>query len=183
MSRKNLNLKSIIFKIFIFYIVIYLIAFVLRYSNGFENLIIEIEYKYLAFINIFSIFLGLPLSILFDFILIKFFGLKYIIFFAPILTILGIAQIILLRETNLRFSKNIPFIKNIRNHRLRHIFENITFKPIFILIIRTFPILPFSLGSYFIASSSINKRLIIMYSLFGAYFYYFSLFIIIKSVQ
>ena len=181
MSRKNLNLKSTIFKIFIFYIIIYLFALFLRYNNGFENIIIGIEYRYLAFINIISIFLGLPLSIVFDFILIKFFGLKYIIFFAPILTILGVAQIILLRKTNFRFSKNIPFIKNIRNHRLKHIFKNITFKPIFILIIRTFPILPFSLGSYFIASSEINKRSIIVYSLFGAYFYYFSLFFIIKS--
>ena len=181
MSRKNLNLKSTIFKIFIFYIIIYLFAFFLRYNNGFENLINEIEYRYLALINIISIFLGLPLSIMFDFMLIKFFGLKYIIFFAPTLTSLGFAQIILLRKTNLRFSKNIPFIKNIRNNRLKHIFENITFKPIFILLIRTFPILPFSLGSYLIASSDINRRLIILYSLFGAYFYYFSLFLIIKS--
>ena len=181
MSRKNLNFRSTIFKILIFYVIIYLFALFLRYSNDFENLIIDIEYRYLALINIFSIFLGLPLSILFDFLLIKFFGFKYIIFFAPILTILGVAQIILIRKTNLRFSKNILFIKNMRNHRLKYIFENITFKPIFILIIRTFPILPFSLGSYFIASSEIKKRLIIMYSFFGSYFYYFSLFLIIKG--
>ena len=181
MSRKNLNLKSTIFKIFIFYLIIYFFALFLRYSNGFENLILEIEYRYLALINIISIFLGLPLSIVFDFMLIKFFGLKYIIFFAPILTTLGFAQIILFRKINFRFSKNIPFIKNISNHRLKYIFENITFKPIFILILRTFPILPFSLGSYFIASSNINKRLIIIYSLIGGYFYYFSLFFIIKN--
>ena len=180
MSRKNLNFKSTIFKIFIFYVIIYIFALFLRYSNVLENLLIDIEYRYLALINIISIFLGLPLSIVFDFILIKFFGLKYIIFFAPILTILGVFQIILLRRTVLSFSENIPFIKNIRDHRLKHIFENIAFRPIFILIIRTFPILPFSLGSYLIASSEINKKLIIMYSLFGAYFYYFSLFCIIK---
>ena len=181
MSRKNLNLKSTIFKFFIFYIIIYLFALFLRYNNGFENLLINIVYRYLVLVNFTSIFLGLPLSIVFDFILIKFFGLNYIIFFAPILTTLGIVQIILLRKINFIFSKNIPFIRNIRNHRLKHLFENITFKPIFILILRTFPILPFSLGSYFIASSEINKRLIIIYSLFGAYFYYFSLFIIINS--
>ena len=162
--------------------IIYLFALFLRYSNDFENLIIDIEYRYLALINIFSIFLGLPLSILFDLLLIKFFGFKYIIFFAPILTILGVAQIILIRRTKLGFQKKILFIKNIRNHRLKKIFENITFKPIFILIIRTFPILPFSLGSYLIASSEIKKRLIVMYSLLGSYFYYFSLFFIIKSV-
>ena len=141
----------------------------------------DIEYRYLALINIFCILFGLPISILFDFILIKFFGFNYVIFFAPILTILGFLQIILLRKINLRFSKNIPFLKNIRNNRLKNIFENFTFKPIFILIIRTFPIFPFSLGSYFIASSLINKRLITVYSLLGAYFYYFSLFFIIQS--
>ena len=64
---------------------------------------------------------------------------------------------------------------------LKHVFENMTFKPIFILFIRTFPILPFSLGSYLIALSEIKKRFIIVYSLFGAYFYYFSLFFIIQS--
>ena len=181
MSRKNLNFKSTILKFFIFYVIIYLFAFFLRSSNGFENFILDIEYRYLALINIISIFLGLPISIVFDFILIKFFGLKYIIFFGPILTFLGIAQIIFLRKANLRISKKIPFIKKIRNHRLKNIFENITFKPIFILIMRTFPVLPFTLGSYFIASSEINKRLIIMYSLFGAYFYYLTLFLIIQS--
>ena len=181
MSRKNLNLKSTIFKIFIFYIIIYLFALFLRYNNGFENIIIDIEYRYLALINIISIFLGLPLSIVFDFILIKFFGLKYIIFFAPILTILGFVQILLLRKTNLIFSKNIPFIKNIRNNQIKHIFKKITFKPIFILIIRTFPVLPFSIGSYVIASSDINKKIIFVYSFIGAYLYYFSLFFIILS--
>ena len=181
MSRKNLNFKSTIFKVFIFYITLYLFAFFLRYNNSFENLIIDIEYRYLALINIISIFLGLPLSIVFDFILIKFFGLKYVILFAPTLTFLGFAQIILIRKINLKFLKNNSFNKYIFNHRLKNIFDNVTFNPIFILIIRTFPILPFSLGSYFIASSGINKKLIILYSLFGAYFYYFLLLIIIKS--
>ena len=181
MSRKNLNFKPKILKVFLFYIAIYLFALFLRYSNGFENLIINIEYRYLALINIISIFLGLPISMLFDLLLIKFFGLNYVIFFAPILTTLGVLQIILLRKTNFIFSKKIPFIKNIRNHRIKNFFENTNFKPFFILIIRTFPIMPFSLGSYFIASSEINKRVTIMYSLIGAYFYYFSLFLIIQS--
>ena len=181
MFRKNLNLKPAIFKIFIFYIAIYLLALFLKYNSGFENLIMDIEYKYLALINIICILFGLPISILFDSILVKFLGFNYVIFFAPILTILGVLQIILLRKTNLRISKNVPFLKNIRNRRLKYLFENFTFKPVFILIIRTFPILPFSLGSYFIASSVINKRITIIYSLFGAYFYYFSLFFIIKS--
>ena len=182
MFRKNLNFKSTIFKIFMFYIIIYFLALFLRYSNVFENLIIDIEYRYLTLLNVISIFLGLPLSIIFDLILMKFFGLKYIIFFAPILTILGFAQIIIFRKTNFILSKNMPFIQNIRDHGIKHNFSNINFTPIFIFILRSFPILPFSLGSYFIASSKINKRLIIIYSLIGSYFYYFSLFFIIQVV-
>ena len=181
MSRKNLNFKPAVFKIFIFYVVIYLFALFLRYSSGFENLIIDIEYRYLALINIISIFFGFPISILLDFILIKFFGFKYVIFFAPILAILGVFQIILIRKAHFLFSKNILLIKNLKNNRIRHILENITFRPIFVLIIRTFPILPFILGSYCIASSEINNKLIVLYSLVGAYLYYFSLFFIIQS--
>ena len=181
MSRKNLNFKSAIFKIFIFYVVIYLFALFLRYSSGFENFLVDIEYKYLALINIISIFFGLPISILLDFILIKFFGFKYVIFFAPILTTLGVFQIILIRKVHFIFSKNIPLLKNFKTNRIKYILENITFRPIFVLIIRTFPILPFTLGSYFIASSEINNRLMVLYSLVGAYFYYFSLFFIIQS--
>ena len=124
MFRKNLNFKSTIFKIFIFYIILYFFALFLRYSNGFENLIIDIEYRYLVLINVISIFLGLPLSIVFDLLLMKFLGLKYIVFFAPILTTLGVAQIIIFRKTNFRLSKNMPFIQNIRNQRLKHLFEN-----------------------------------------------------------
>ena len=182
MFRKNLNFKSTIFKIFLFYIIIYFFALFLRYSSGFENLIIDIEYRYLVLINVISIFLGLPLSIVFDLLLMKFFGLKYIVFFAPILTALGVAQIIIFRKTNFRLSKNMPFIQNIRNQGIKHNFANITFRPFFIFIIRSFPILPFSLGSYFIASSEINERLIIVNSLIGSYFYYFSLFFIIQIV-
>ena len=182
MSRKNLNFKSTTFKTLIFYLVIYLFALFLRYSDGFENLIVDIEYKYLALINIISIFLGLPISILFDLILIKFLGFNYVIFFAPILTTLGVLQIFLLRKINFNFSKKIPYIKNIKNNRIKYFFENINFRPFYILIIRTFPIMPFSLGSYFIASSEINKNFIMIYSLIGAYFYYFSLFCIIQSV-
>ena len=181
MYRKNLNFKSTIFKVFIFYIAFYFFALLIRYSDGFEEIIVNIEYRYLVFINIISIFLGLPLSIVFDFILIKFYGFKYIIFFAPILTSLGFIQIILLKKMNFKFSKNLPFINNIKNNRPKYILEKITFQPIFILIIRTFPIFPFSLGSYLISSSEINKREILIYSLIGAYFYYLSLFFIIKS--
>ena len=181
MFKKDLYFKSIVLKVFFAYLVVYLLALIFKYNYDFEFLLNNIKYKYLIVLNLISIFLGLPLSIVFDFILIKFFGLKYIMFFAPILTTLGLAQILLMRKANFRISTINPFIKGINNHRLKHIFKNISIKPIFVLIIRTFPILPFSVGSYFIASSEINKRLIICYSFIGAYFYYFSLLFIIQS--
>ena len=179
MYTKEVNFKSIVFKIFIIYLSIYLSALFLRFNYDFESLLINIEYEFLVLINIVSISLGLPLSIVLDFILIKIFGFFYILFFAPIQTILSLIQIILLRKKNLNISKNNFLIKQIKNKEINNAFKNITTKPIYIFLIRAFPLLPFLLGSYFIAASPHKKNIILIYSLIGAYFYYFSLFVII----
>mgnify|MGYP001303391556 CR=1 FL=1 len=179
MYRKEVNFKSIILKVFILYLGIYLLALFFRFNYDLKSVFINIEYKYLILINVFSIFLGLPLSIIFDFILIKVFGLFYILLFAPIQTFLGLIQVIFLKKINLNFTKKNFLIKNIKKNKIFNIFENINFKPIYIFIIRAFPILPFLLGSYFIAVSNNNKKTILINSLIGAYIYYFTLFIII----
>ena len=179
MYRKELNFKSIIFKIFIIYFGIYLSAFFLRINYDFESIFINVEYKFLVLINIVSISFGLPLSIVLDFILIKVFGLFYILLFAPVQTFLSLIQIIFFRKATLNFSQQSFLIKKFRNKKIYNIFENITIKPIYIFLIRAFPILPFLLGSYFIAVSPNNKKIILIYSLIGAYFYYFSFFVII----
>ena len=179
MYRKELNFKSIIFKIFIIYFGIYLSAFFLRINYDFESIFINVEYKFLVLINIVSISFGLPLSIVLDFILIKVFGLFYILLFAPVQTFLSLIQIIFFRKATLNFSQQSFLIKKFRNKKIYKIFENITIKPIYIFLIRAFPILPFLLGSYFIAVSPNNKKIILIYSLIGAFFYYFSLFVII----
>ena len=180
MYRKNINFKYTLIKVFFLYLIIYLISLFLRQSNLLNDLLIGIELRYLIFLNVISIFLGLPLSILFDLILIKFFGLVYIIFFTPILALLGFVQVLLFRKTHLILSKNF-LLKRIRNNQLSNSIKNFTFKPTFILLIRTFPILPFSLGSFLIASSVVKRRIIFLYSLAGGYFYYFSIFLIMKS--
>ena len=179
MYRKELNIKSILFKILIIYFGIYLSALVLRFNYDFESLLINLEYKYLVLINVISISLGLPLSIVLDFLLIKLFGLFYILLFAPLQTFLSLIQIIFFRKATLNFSKKSFLIRKFRNKKIFNTFENITIKPIYIFLIRAFPILPFLLGSYFIAASSNNKKIIFIYSLIGAYFYYFSFFVII----
>ena len=181
MYRKELNFKSIIFKLFIIYFGIYLSALFFRFNYDFESLFINIEYKFLVLMNIVSISFGLPFSIVLDFILIKVFGLFYILLFTPVQTFLSLIQIIFFRNKTLNFSKNNFLIKKIGNSKLQRKFENITIKPIFILLIRALPILPFLLGSYFIAASPNNKKIIFIYSLIGAYFYYFSLFVIIRK--
>ena len=179
MYRKELNLRFIISKIFIIYFCIYLSALFLRFNFDFESILINIEYKFLILINIISISLGLPLTIVLDFLLIKLFGLIYILLFAPIQTFLSLIQIIFLRKETLNYSIKNLLRKRFRNKKIHKTFENITIKPIYIFIIRAFPILPFLLGSYFIAASTNNKKIILIYSLMGAYFYYFSFFVII----
>ena len=158
-------------------------ALVFRYNYDFDSLLNNFQYKYLIFMNVISISLGLPLSIIFDIILIKFFGLNYVFFFSPVLTFLGLVQVFILRNINFKIYRSILFLKNPKKNSLYKFFEKVNFIPIYILIIRTFPILPFVLGSYFIASSKSNKRTILINSFLGSFFYYLFLFCIIRNAN
>ena len=181
MYREDLNFKSIIFKVLFIYLIVYFVALLFRYSLDFESLLNNIQYKYLIILNIISISLGLPLTIIFDFILIKYLGLSYILFISPLLTFLGVIQVLILRKINFKFSKIILLLQNTNKNNLYKFIEKVTFKPFYIFIIRTFPILPFFLGSYFIASSKSKKKTILINSFLGSFFYYLFLFLIIGN--
>ena len=182
MYRKNLNLKSVIVKVFFTYLVVYFLALIFKYTFDIETSLNNIQYKYLIVLNIISIFLGLPLSIIFDFILIKLFGLYYVLFFSPALTILSVIQVLILRKIRYKYSEDIMFFINPKKNYLYKFFENVTFKSFYILIIRSFPILPHVLGSYIIASSKIKKKVILINTFFGSFFYYVFLFLVISNV-
>ena len=180
MYSKNFNFKSVIYKVFFTYLFVYFLALIFKFSYDIESLLDNIQYKYLITLNIFSILLGLPLSIIFDFILIKFFGLYYVLFFSPVLTILSVTQVLILRKIKFKFSRNILFLKKPEKNKLYKLFENIDFRSFYILIIRSFPILPHVLGSYIIASSKIKKKVILINTFFGSFFYYIFLYLIIR---
>ena len=182
MYIKDPNFKSLIYKVFFTYLVVYLFALICRYNYDIEPLLNNIQYKYLIVLNIISIFLGLPLSIIFDFILIKLFGLYYILFFSPALTILSVIQVFILRKMNSKFSGNILFLKNPEKFYMYRFFENVTFRAFYILIIRSFPIIPHVLGSYIIASSKIKKKVILINTYIGSVFYYIFLYLIVANV-
>ena len=182
MFKKNLNFKPLFLKVFFFYLVIYLFALVFRYNFDLEPVLNNIQYKYLISLNMICIFLGIPLTVVFDFLLIKTFGFYYVLFFSPLLTILSVIQVLIFRKINLKFSKKIFFFKKPENNNLFKFFENITFRSFYILIIRSLPILPHFLGSYIIASSKIKKKLILINTFLGSFFYYVFLFFIIGSV-
>ena len=177
-----MNFKSVIFKIFFTYFVVYFLALIFKYTYDIESLLNNIQFKYLIAFNIISIFLGLPLSIIFDFILIKLFGFYYVLFFTPALTILSVIQVLILRKIKFKFSRNILFLIKPKKNNLYKFFVNVTFKSSYILIIRSFPILPHVLGSYIIASSKIKKEVILMNTFLGSFFYYIFLFLIIGIV-
>ena len=181
MNVKELNFKSVIFKIFLTYLGVYFLAFIFKYTYDIEYLLNNIQYKYLIALNIFSIFLGLPLSIVFDFIFIKLLGLYYVLFFSPVLTILSVIQVLILRKIKFKFSKKPLFLKRLESNNFYKFFENVTFRSFYILIIRSFPILPHVLGSYIIASSKIKKEVVLIYTFFGSFFYYSFLYIIILN--
>ena len=182
MYKKDLNFKSIILKVFFTYLVVYFLALIFRYNYDIEALLINIQYKYLIILNMISIFLGLPLSIIFDFILIKIFGLRYVFYFAPVLTILSVIQVLILRKINSKFSSILFFYKELNNNYFLKLFKNLTFRSSYILVIRSFPILPHILGSYIIASSKIKKKSIFINTLLGSGFYYIFLYLIIWNV-
>jgi len=182
MLKKYLNFKSIFFKVFFTYLVVYLFALIFRYNYDLEFLLNNFQYKYLIVLNLISIFLGLPLSIIFDFMLIKLFGFNYILFFSPALTIISVIQVLILQKINFKFSRNLFFYKKLKNNYFLKLFGNFTFKSIYILIIRSFPILPHVLGSYIIASSKIKKKFIFIYTFLGSFFYYIFLYLIIWNV-
>ena len=182
MLKKNINFKSIVFKVFFTYLLVYSLALILRFNYDLEFLLNYIQYKYLIVLNLISIFLGLPLSIIFDFMLIKLFGLNYILFFSPVLTTISVIQVFILRKINFKLSRSILFYKKLENNYFLKLFENLTFKSIYILVIRSFPILPHVLGSYIIASSKIKKKFIFIYTFLGSFFYYIFLYLIIWNV-
>ncbi len=182
MFKKYLNLKSIVFKVLFTYLVVYFLALILKYNYDLVFLLNNIQYKYLIVLNLISIFLGLPLSIIFDFILIKLFGLNYILFFSPALTILSVIQVLILRKINFKFIESIFFYKKLENNYFLKLFKNFNFRSSYILIIRSFPILPHVLGSYIIASSKIKKKFILINTFLGSFFYYLFLYLIIWNV-
>ena len=182
MKREELNFKSAIFKVFFIYLIVYLLALIFRYNYDIESLLNNIQYRYLIILNLISIFLGLPLSIIFDFVLIKLLGLSYIVFFSPALTILSFIQVLILRKIKLKLFRSIFFLKKPENHYLFKTFESFSFRSFYILIIRSFPILPHILGSYIIASSKIRKKYILINTFLGSVFYYFFLYLIIWNV-
>ena len=177
-----MNFKSIIFKIFFTYLVIYFFALIFKYTYDFDSLLNNIQYKYLIALNIISIFLGLPLSIIFDFVLINIFGFYYILFFSPVLTILSVIQVLILRQLKFKFPKSILFLKNPEKNNLYRFLKNFNLRSFYIIILRSFPILPHVLGSYIIASSGVKKKIIIINTFMGSFFYYIFLFLIIGNV-
>ena len=182
MYRKELNFKSIFLKVLFIYLGVYIMALTFKYNYDIESLLINVQNKYLILLNIISISLGLPFSIIFDFILIKIFGLYYALFFSPVLAFLGLIQVLILRKINFKFSKSIFLFNYYKKNYLYKIFEKANFKSSYILLIRTLPILPFFLGSYFIASSKVKISLILINSFLGSCFYYLFLFLIIGNI-
>ena len=183
MYTKNLNFKPVFFKVLLTYLLVYFLSLVFRYLFDIEPLLNHIQYKYLIALNIICIFLGLPLTTIFDFILIKLFGINYVFLFSPILTIVSVIQVLILRKINSKFYKSFLFLEKPEKNYFYKNFENINFRPYYILILRSFPIIPHILGSYIIASSKFKKNIIIINTFLGSIFYYVLLFFIISNVS
>ena len=125
MHKRKINFKSVILKVFFTYLVVYFLALIFKYNYNLESLLNNIQYNYLITLNMISVFLGLPFSMVFDFMLIKRFGLYYVLFFSPVLTIISFFQVLILRKIDLKFYKNILiFKKEILGHASGELLTN-----------------------------------------------------------
>ena len=120
---------------------------------------------------------GTPLPFILDLILIKAYGISYILIVPLIIGLICLIHCILIRKANL----SIPLWDRItkKNQQTIQLIKgkfNIGIKEI--ITIRSLPLMPFILGNLIIAKSNFNLKEILIFTSIGSYIYYFILYIL-----
>ena len=173
-------MKKIFWKIFLTYIFALCLINFLRIGFIDQIFISKVPIFLLMIINFILFFIGLPIPLVLDILLINHYGRIYIIFFPIIIGLVSTFHVYLFRRNNWEFilwnnlikkSKRLSWISNIR----------IRLNSLNILLIRSLPILPFLFGNYVIASSKLNIPKIFGLNILGSYFYFLTLNVLITS--
>ncbi len=158
----------------IIYTCVFSCGIFLRSFSDFSDYINEFPTLFIIYLNFFSLLVGLPLSLVFDLVIIDQIGFIYVIFSPILIGLITCMHVIYFRNA---YKKNLikamnSYLKNKKLIRLIKFYNIIKSKKYFILIIRSFPIFPFLLGSYFISLSNYSLRDIFTFSVIGTYAYY-----------
>ena len=173
-------MKRIFWKISFTYLFALLLVNFLRVGFIDEIFLSRIPILFLLIINILLFLIGIPIPLVLDFLLINHYEINYFILFPIIIGFISSLHVYLFRKNNLHFvlwdnllnrSKKIKWISNI----------NININAPKIFLIRALPLFPFLFGNYIISSSKLKISRIFILNLLGSYFYYLSLYLLIKS--
>ena len=173
-------MKRIFWKISFTYLFALLLVNFLRVGFIDEIFLSKIPILFLLIINILLFLIGIPIPLVLDFLLINHYEINYFILFPIIIGFISSLHVYLFRKNNLQFvlwdnllsrSKKIKWISNI----------NININASKIFLIRALPLFPFLFGNYIISSSKLTISRIFILNLLGSYFYYLSLYLLIKS--
>ena len=173
-------MKRIFWKISFTYLFALLLVNFLRVGFIDEIFLSRIPILFLLIINILLFLIGIPIPLVLDFLLINHYEINYFLLFPIIIGFISSLHVFLFRKNNLQFllwdsllkkGKKIKWISNV----------NINLNASKIFLIRALPLFPFLFGNYIISSSKLSISRIFILNLLGSYFYYLSLYLLIKS--
>lgn len=131
----------------------------------------KLSFPALLVLNASFILFGIPLSALGDLLLLKKAGLAYLFYWPFFVALASCAQIYFFRSFAGQpwFS---PLFDQFQRHS-KEILPGDKRQALFILLIRTVPLLPFLLGSFVISLiPGVRRKAIVGYSILGCYLYY-----------
>lgn len=172
-------MQKIFWKICFTYLVTLFVINILRIGIIDESFLSSIPRFFLLIINSILFSIGIPIPIILDIVLINHYGIFYLFLFPLLIGIISSLHVYFFRKKKLQF---ILWDYLIQHNRSRKWISNFKFRinSFKIVLIRSLPIFPFLFGNYIISSSRIHIYKIFGLNLIGSYFYYLSLYVVIK---
>jgi hypothetical protein len=154
-----------------YFLAAYCGGLILRNNSEFLDVLSKLPTLLLLFGNACFVLAGVPLSALGDLLLLRQWGLSYLVFWPLFVGLASCLQVMLFR------SRTSLLWVQVRNQRWRsgrvEAWLGGSSATLIVLAIRSIPIMPFLAGSYVIANlSSITIRKVLLLSIVGSYLYY-----------
>ena len=172
-------MKKIFWKISLTYLGALFVVNFLRIGIIDELFLSNIPKTFLLIINVVLFLVGIPIPLVLDIVLINNYDIFYLVLFPFLIGIISSFHVYFFRKKKLQFILWDNLTKYDRSRKWISNFK-VRINSFKIFLIRSLPIFPFLFGNYIISSSRINIYKIFGLNLLGSYFYYISLYIVIK---